>query len=261
MSPILRELILPGRLPNPLAGSLLRSLRRGLVALVLGGALGCAFMPAHADDTVLKPGTMQARLAACTACHGAEGRAGGDGYYPRIAGKPQEYLYHQLLNFRDGRRQYAPMAHLLQNLPDDYLHDIARYFADQHPPYAEPERPEGGAAMLEKGRTIAMQGDPSRKLPACASCHGAQLSGLAPAIPGLLGLPRDYILAQIGSWKNNQRRAAAPDCMSDVARQLTPEDIAAVATWLSSRPVVEPYVADAAGSRELPVECGSQAQR
>ena len=30
-------------------------------------------------------------LLACTTCHGKEGRAGPDGYYPRIAGKPAGY--------------------------------------------------------------------------------------------------------------------------------------------------------------------------
>jgi cytochrome c553 len=39
-------------------------------------------------------------VAACTLCHGKEGVAGTDGYYPRIAGKPAGYLYQQLLNFR-----------------------------------------------------------------------------------------------------------------------------------------------------------------
>lgn len=87
--------------------------------------------PALAQDTpqVLQPGTMAARVAACTACHGEQGRAGADGYYPRLAGKPQEYLYHQLLNFRDDRRQYRPMAHLLAGLPDAYLHEMAAYFS------------------------------------------------------------------------------------------------------------------------------------
>ena len=61
------------------------------------------------------------RVKACTGCHGAEGRAAADGYYPRIAGKPAGYLYNQLVNFRDGRRQYPLMSGLLQTLTDDYL--------------------------------------------------------------------------------------------------------------------------------------------
>ena len=48
--------------------------------------------------------TMAQRTLACTACHGEQGRAGPDGYYPRLAGKPAGYLYNQLVNFREGRR-------------------------------------------------------------------------------------------------------------------------------------------------------------
>lgn len=209
----------------------------------------------------LVPDTMAARTAACTACHGQQGRAGSDGYYPRLAGKPQEYLYHQLLNFRDGQRQYRPMAHLLRNLPDAYLREIAGYFADQHVPYPEPQRSGTGGDALEKGRLLVTAGDPSRHLPACVACHGERLSGLAPAIPGLLGLPRDYIGAQIGSWKTGLRHAIAPDCMADIAQRLTPEDIAAVAAWLSSQTVAEPYVPQPADALRLPAECGSQAVR
>jgi cytochrome c553 len=43
---------------------------------------------------------MADRMAACTACHGKEGRATADGYYPRIAGKPEGYLLNQLQSFR-----------------------------------------------------------------------------------------------------------------------------------------------------------------
>lgn len=53
--------------------------------------------------------------------------------------------------------------------------------------------------------------------------------------PGLLGLPRDYLVAQIGSWQNGLRRAAEPDCMAQVSLKLTPEDIGAVSAWLASR--------------------------
>ena len=215
-------------------------------AVGLATALGTA--PAAAQGPVLKPDTMAARVAACTACHGEQGRAGSDGYYPRLAGKPQEYLYHQLLNFRDDRRQYRPMSHLLAGLPDDYLREIAAYFADQHVPYPAAVRPEVSTAILEAGRKLAQDGDAARGLPACAACHGAALGGLLPGVPGLLGLPRDYIGAQIGSWKNGLRRAAEPDCMADVAAKLTPADISALAAWLSSRPVPASYAAEPADS-------------
>ena len=39
------------------------------------------------------PDTIAERVRTCTACHGKEGRATNQGYFPRIAGKPAGYLY------------------------------------------------------------------------------------------------------------------------------------------------------------------------
>jgi len=205
----------------------------------------------------LAPDTMRARVAACTHCHGADGRAGPDGFYPRIAGKPAGYLLAQLISFRDGGRSYEPMRHLLEGLPDDYLKEIARYFADRRLPYSEPALTMLPPAMRETGQMLARTGDAARGLPACAACHGSSFSGMEPDIPGLLGLPRDYLSAQLGSWRTGLRQAVKPDCMAEVAGLLTPEEIAAVSAWLASRPVGEPYAAAPAGSFSLPIECGS----
>lgn len=229
--------------------------RYGLAVLMaLAGAL-----PVQAADTeTLRPDTIQARVAACTACHGVQGKAGADGYYPRLAGKPQAYLYQQLLSFRDGARVYRPMAHLLSGLPDDYLLEMATYFSQQHAPYPKPAQVQASAATLARGRTLAESGDAALGLPACTACHGAKLSGLAPAIPGLLGLPRDYIGSQLGSWHSGLRRGHAPDCMAEVANKLTPEDVAALAIWLSAQPVIEPYLPDPVGDSTLAATCGAQ---
>ena len=54
-----------------------------------------ACAPAYAAP----PDTIARRVVACAACHGNEGRATNEGYYPRIAGKPRGYLFNQLLNF------------------------------------------------------------------------------------------------------------------------------------------------------------------
>ena len=45
------------------------------------------------------------------------------------------------------------------------------------------------------------------------------MTGLAPFVPGLLGLPRDYLNAQLGAWRSGQRRALPPDCMAQVAQR------------------------------------------
>lgn len=64
-------------------------------------------------------------MRACTACHGEAGRSAQAEYYPSIVGKPAGYLYQQLLNFRDGRRQQSEMQLMLAYLSDAYLQEIA----------------------------------------------------------------------------------------------------------------------------------------
>ncbi len=196
------------------------------------------------------------RIAACSACHGQQGRATSDGFYPRIAGKPAGYLYNQLLHFRDGRRKYPLMTYLLQNLSDEYLQEMANHFANSHPPYPAPAKPQASQAILERGRLLVQQGDPAKQVPACAACHGQALLGVAPAIPGLLGLPRDYLSAQFGAWQNGVRRAAAPDCMSTIANRLSRDDIAAASAWLAAQPVPA-NPAPATQLPRLPLDCGN----
>ena len=200
---------------------------------------------------------MTERVAACTACHGEEGRAAADGYYPRIAGKPAGYLYNQLINFRDGRRQWPLMIYLVDHLSDSYLMEMSHYFSQVKLPYPPPQVVSVPASVMELGRQIVISGNPAKGVPACATCHGAKLTGLEPAIPGLLGLPRDYLNAQFGAWKNGTGRAVAPDCMAEVAKRLTVEEISAASAWLASQPVPAEYVALPATDAKLPMECGN----
>ena len=107
------------------------------------------------------------------------------------------------------------------------------------------------------GGGLALRGHPPGGLPACSACHGRALTGVAPAIPGLLGLPRDYLKGQLGAWVNGQRQAHAPDCMAEIARQLSPDEVSAIAAWLASRPLPVPASAAATLPEPLPAECGS----
>ena len=203
---------------------------------------------------------MTDRLGACISCHGKEGRTINAEYLPRIAGKPAGYLFNQLMNFRDGRRNNAAMSHLLQPLSDAYLREIAEYFSALELPYPAPQSAVVSAEILRRGEALVLRGDASRKLPACAACHGLPLTGVTPAIPGLLGLPGAYLSAQLGAWRAGQRRAHAPDCMAGVAKALSPEDVSAVAAWLSAQPVPSPAKPMAKLDAPLPMKCGGVPQ-
>lgn len=217
-----------------------------------------AFLLASVDTSAAAPpDTMAQRMQACVACHGKEGRAANAGFFPRIAGKPAGYLYNQLVNFREGRRRNGTMAYLLDQTSDAYLREIANYFSRIDIPYAAPQTTNAPAAMLVRGEQLVRQGDATLGIPACSQCHGTAMNGVAPSIPGLLGVPRDYILAQFGGWRSGQRRAAAPDCMAEVARRMTADDVTAMATWLSSQPVTSGPAAPGSPPAKLPIACGS----
>lgn len=178
------------------------------------------------------------RVAACIACHGRAGAASSTAYFPRLAGKPAGYLFNQLVSFRDGRRFNSDMAHLVQHLPDAYLREMADYFASLDLPYPQvSDRTDASAATLARGRALVRDGDAARGIPACVLCHGAALTGVQPAVPALVGLPRLYLASQLGAWVTDDRHAIAPDCMAQVGRQLNTADINAVASWLAVQPV------------------------
>ncbi|MDP9992517.1 cytochrome c553 [Variovorax boronicumulans] len=227
----------------------LRSFALALLFLVQGVA--SAAPPATVPDTI------EQRVAACIACHGREGATTNAGFFPRLAGKPAGYLFNQLVSFRDGRRFNADMAYMVQHLSDAYLREMAEYFAGLDLPYP-PISPNSDATpdQLQRGRKLALEGDAARGIPACVQCHGAALTGVQPAIPGLLGLPRLYVSSQLGAWLTSERHAMAPDCMAEVGRRMTTADINAVASWLAVQPMPSNTKPAASLPAPLPVACG-----
>jgi cytochrome c553 len=227
----------------------MKAVRRlaGIALLLLFGCNGAA----------LAANGIEQRVAACIACHGREGATTNAGYFPRLSGKPAGYLYNQLRSFRDGRRFNADMTYMVQHLSDAYLMEMAEYFAGLDLPYPPvPAASDASAAQLARGRQLALEGDAARRIPACVQCHGAALTGVQPAIPGLLGLPRLYVSSQLGAWLTNERHALAPDCMAEIGRRMTTADINAVASWLAVQPMPANPKPVSSLPAPLPMTCG-----
>lgn len=231
----------------------------GIALLLLGhGVAALAATPAApAAGAATSANGIEQRVAACIACHGREGASTNAGYFPRLSGKPAVYLFNQLRSFRDGRRFNADMTYMVQHLSDAYLMEMAEYFAGLDLPYPPVSTAsDAPPAQLARGRQLALEGDAARRIPACVQCHGAALTGVQPAIPGLLGLPRLYVSSQLGAWLTNERHALAPDCMADIGRRMTTADINAVASWLAVQPMpADPKPASSLPA-PLPVACG-----
>jgi cytochrome c553 len=231
-----------------------------ITAFVCSSAFAQGASPAASNPGTGVQNTMAQRMQACVVCHGKEGRATNAGYFPRIAGKPAGYLYNQLKNFQDGRRRNVAMNHLVAHMSDDYLRAIARYFSESDLPYPPPQASTLTPQEVAMAQALVLDGAPQRRIPACVACHGGKMAGKLPATPGLLGLPADYLLAQFGSWRAGQRSAKAPDCMGEIARRLTPQEIGTVARWLSTQTLPTGTQPEAAGAAPLPLQCGSGQQ-
>ncbi|MBV8037795.1 c-type cytochrome [Roseateles sp.] len=225
-------------------------------------ALLCLPVAAQPDAAAPRvvPDTLAQRALACTGCHGKEGRAAPDGYYPRLAGKPAGYLYNQLLNFRDGRRDYGLMSELIAPLSDAYLKELAGHFASLDLPYPPPQGPTLAAPELARAEQLIRHGDAARRLPACTACHGERLTGTQPTVPGLLGLSRDYLNGQLGAWRSGQRHAQAPDCMAGIAKALTAAEINAMTQFLAGQPMPADAHPAPALAAPAPLRCGGLTQ-
>lgn len=220
-----------------------------------GLALSLTLAPAAAAPPV--PDTVAQRVLACTACHGREDRERQGSHVPRLSGKPAGYLFEQMRSFRDGRRIHQGMARLMEHLDDRYLRELAAHFAAQQPVRPATAPAAQDAEAHARALRWLREGDRTRAIPPCAACHGEALTGVAPNVPGLLGLPAAYVSAQLGAWRQGHRTARAPDCMARIAQALPAPDIPAIAHTLAAQSLPAAAAAASAPPGPWPMECGS----
>lgn len=221
--------------------------------------VGQSIVTNDAVPSFKKLDSIEARVQGCVTCHGQNGQGTADGYFPRIAGKPSGYLYNQLTAFRDGTRSYPPMNYLVAYLPDEYLKEIASYFSSQRPAFTQRKAViSTDPAANQRGLLLATVGDSGKGIPACVACHGKNLSGMEPGIPGLAGLRSAYIVGQLTRWRVGERNAAEPDCMKRIASRLSDTDISSVATWLAQQAPPATAAPEPSNLVRMPLACGSQ---
>jgi cytochrome c553 len=71
----------------------------------------------------------KAKAVTCQACHGADGNAGVDPQYPRLAGQYHDYLARALHEYKNGERKNPIMAGFATTLSDQDIENVSSYFA------------------------------------------------------------------------------------------------------------------------------------
>lgn len=172
-------------------------------------------------------------LANCIRCHGRDGAGRGDGVFPRLAGQTETYLRASLHAYARGDRHSGMMQPAVAGLDPRELDRLARHFAMQDarasPPHAR------DAAALERGRRLALQGEPSRRIAACAACHGPGDAPRNPMYPELAGQYQRYLALQLRLFKLGERGGTAhATVMRTIAAPLQEGDIQDLAAYYAS---------------------------
>ncbi|MGF6611260.1 cytochrome c553 [Paraburkholderia sp. WSM4175] len=162
-------------------------------------------------------------------CHGVLGTVQVTA--PALAGQNADVTYKELRDFQSGQRQSAVMQAIIAGRSDQDLHDLAAYYASLPFPAAA-EKTRAGEGPDATATRLVMQGDPQRNIAPCAACHG-QLDRKGAA-PWLGGRSAAYLAAQLQAFASGARRNDINEQMRNVARQMTPEEINAVARYYAA---------------------------
>ena len=187
---------------------------------------------APAATAAVKPGDAtagQGKAAACGACHGLDGNS-TDPQYPKLAGQSEQYIVHQLTNFKTSKRQNPIMLGMATPLSEQDMHDIGAYFSSQNPLPGVADQ-----ALVAHGEELFRQGDPKRDIPACMACHSIDGRGNPGAMyPELTSQHAQYIQATLKAWHDGTTWGDDPhsQIMPSIAQKLSADDIAALASYV-----------------------------
>jgi cytochrome c553 len=173
----------------------------------------------------------------CAACHGPSGVSTST-LIPTLAGMDAAVIYKQLDDYRAGKRLWGVMGAMAKSLSPQASADVAAYFAAQGgglPTLGSNRLPESGRSLREAdpATRLAFAGDPQRGIPPCSACHGP--GGYKLGAPALEGQHAAYIERQLASFAQGMRENDIFEQMRVIARQLTPEEVRAVAAFYGAR--------------------------
>lgn len=176
--------------------------------MFLGGLMLAGTPPVYADNA--EAGRKIANM--CRTCHGIDGYAQIP-IAPHIGGEPKEYLENQLMAFKTGAREHEMMSVVTASLSAQQISDVSSWYAAHTVTATLPE----GVTEDDAPQT-------------CVSCHGANGISVLLDAPNLAGEVNIYIDTQLKAYRIGKRKH---EIMSEIAADMTDEQIRAVADWFA----------------------------
>jgi cytochrome c553 len=186
---------------------------KACVSGVIASLLAVWAAPLHAQG-------VEEKTQVCAGCHGADGKP-VDKTIPTIWGQQAGYIYIQLRDFKRGDRKSEIMQPIVSSLECDDMMAIAEYFSKKPwPDLGQPRAPKDVAEQAQSANTSV----------GCTGCHLDRFQGDG-TVPRLAGMGRDYLTKTIADFRSGAR--GNNPGMSDLMRATSPDDLAALAEYLS----------------------------
>ena len=167
-------------------------------------------------------------------CHDSSGQNTSKGplnKFATLSGQLPGYIIKQVQDFKFNRRHYEFMTMMASTLSEVDLADIAAYFGTGSKMHSD----EGIASPL--AQKLFQQGDPSRHIIACVSCHGESGKGVsvgAQIYPTIGGQQWSYLEQQLRDWRSGERKNSVGGVMNSETKALTDEEIVALSHYIAS---------------------------
>lgn len=172
-------------------------------------------------------------LLNCSNCHTLQSDS-VPSPYPVLNGQPARYIERQLQAYRNGLRAHPQMQQTATALGEG-AGAMARLYADAPVPDLQLRAEPSSQAL-----SLIEDGDWSRGLPPCASCHGMSKDDEMRIAPRLHGQPGGYLAAQLRAYADGSRRSDPMGRMRAFSQRLSSEEIGTLADYYEAwRPSVE----------------------
>lgn len=180
----------------------------------------------------------------CAGCHGADGRGGKRGEYPRLAGQRAAYLEEQLRSFRSRRRHNIPMIPYTEEreLPDEDIRAVSAYLASIKLSTKLPEfkgDEDAYTRLLAMDRVMIIPRHPgnvdngrAHYQEHCANCHAKDGMGRSD-FPMLVGQYTNYLMRQMESYRKKER-LHDEDRPGGILDRFSPEDLDDILAYLTT---------------------------
>ena len=157
----------------------------------------------------------------CFACHGPDGNSTNPDF-PILAGQSWRYIYVELKDFKEGRRNDPVMSPMASTLSREDMMALGNFFESRKPKPIDFKADPARVAAGKKTSDVVL----------CPMCHLGEFKG-QNEIPRVAGQWPQYTKKQLHDFKEKRRTNDAGN-MTSVARTLSDEDIENLAHYMAN---------------------------